>query len=263
MSHITKLLGQIIGINMLFISIIACTTTKQVKENALGTIADIELRHTLQKAFDRMGGIQQWEQLQSLRFRKKTILYLANGEIEKRSNQQHYYQYQPTANIQISWKEGQADHLIEMKENTLTKYIDQQIDAAAKTSSLKNNVLAATFVMGIPFKIMDEGTKLTYEGIQTLNNGKKAHIVKATYDPSNFKHHTKSDIWWHYFEEDTYEQLGYAVQLEDHSSYIENLSFQQVGGFLFTTERKSWRVNEKGEKLYLRAEYEYADFEVN
>jgi len=262
MNNFSKLIVKAVSIMILVLGMIACSSTQKVNEDTISKITNPQLKTTLNKVFDNMGGLENWQQLQSLKFRKKTILYLEDGQIEKINDQQHHYEYKPMSKIHISWNDTADRHLIEMTEEGVVKKVNQKIDATANLTALKNSVLAATFVIGVPFKIMDAGTTLSYVGMETMNNGKEVHVVKATYDPKNFEHHTKSDIWWHYFDKDTYEQLGYSVELHDHTSYIENLTFERVGGFLFTTSRKSWRMNDKGEKLYVRAEYEYSDFEV-
>jgi len=262
MNNITNSFFQIIIACFLGIGILACSSTQIIKENPLQTIKDPTLKSTLDKAFTSMGGLENWNNKASLRFRKKTILYLANGEIEKSSDQIHFYENLPTNKVTISWEADQDSHIIQMIDGKVSKMVNQKVDESANTTSLKSTVAAATFVMGVPFKLMDEGASLSYEGIQTIQSGKEVHVVKATYNPVAFKNHTKSDIWWHYFDKNTHEQVGYMVRLNDHNSYIENLTFERVGGFLFTTSRKSWRVDENGEKLYVRAEYEYSDFEV-
>jgi len=254
-------LTKIIICSTLISLLIACSST-QKGTNAINNLQDSKVRTTLDKAFRAMGGLQDWQNIQSLQFRKKTILYLASGEVEKASDQWHHYENRPTQRVQISWQDNQDQHLINMEGETLVKKVNQKIDNQANVTSLKNSVLAATFVMGVPFKLMDEGVSLSYEGLQTMQNGKEVHSVKATYNPTEYDNHSKSDIWWHYFDKNTYEQVGYQVTLHDHTSYIENLTFERVNGFLFTTSRKSWRMNDKGEKLYIRAEYEYSDFEV-
>lgn len=52
------------------------------------------------------------------------------------------------------------------------------------------------------------------------------------------------------------------VKHADHLSYVKNLSFTEVDGFTFPLTRKSWRVNKDRGTLYLRAEYEYSDYEI-
>ena len=229
----------------------------------INNLQDAKVRTTLDKVFQAMGGLQNWQDLQSLQFKKKTILYLASGEVEKVSDQIHIYENKPNQSVQIRWQEDQDQHLIEMEGETVVKKVNQKIDNQANLTSLKNTVLASTFVIGVPFKLMDEGVSLSYDGIQTLQNGKEVHTVKATYNPTQHSNHSKADIWWHYFDKDSYEQVGYQVTLHDHTSYIENLTFERVGGFLFTTSRNSWWVNEQGEKTYIKAAYEYSDFIIN
>jgi len=242
--------------------IIACSSTQKVKEASMRTIGDPTLKSTLDQTFTSMGGLENWQNIKSLKFRKKTILYLESGAIEKSSDQIHHYENKSFGKVNISWKDNQDHHQIQLVNGEVSKSINQQIDESANKTSLKSTIAAATFVMSVPFKLMDEGAALSYEGIQKIQNGKEVHVVKATYNPVTFKNHTKSDIWWHYFDKNSYEQIGYMVRLNDHNSYIENLTYERVGGFLFTTSRKSWRVDENGEKLYVRAEYEYSDFEV-
>lgn len=56
--------------------------------------------------------------------------------------------------------------------------------------------------------------------------------------------------------------VGNEIQLKDHRSLVYNLSFEEVEGFKLHGKRESWRVNEKGEKLFLRAEYVYLEYEI-
>lgn len=237
----------------------ACSPVMK-KTDALAQIQEPQVKELLQKVFTAMGGLEKWESIKSLHFNKKTDLYLASGAIEKSTDQQHDYYYQPKKAIQISWKQEGHSHLIQMRNGRVDKLIAGKKDPTANATSLTNSVLASTFVIGIPFKLLDEGTKLSYEGTKVLPNGKDVHVLKATYNPTEYSNHSKPDIWWHYFDRNTYQQTGYSVQLDDHTSYIENLSYDRVDGLLFTTKRKSWRMNDKGEKLYLRASYEYSEY---
>lgn len=246
---------------LLFSSCATTTTTKQI--DPLSGIKDTKLKEVLSKALDAMGGYENWNNLKSLQFHKKTNLYEASGAIEKATDQKHTYTFQPSNKVNITWKEGAISNEMVMEDGDVKKLIDGQVDKEAKSSSLKNSIYASTFVIGIPFKLLDEGAQLSYEGTKVIASGKKVHVVKAVYNPSSYKTHTKADIWWHYFDEQNYQQVGYTVQLHDHSSYVENLSFDRVEGFLFTTSRESWRVDENGNKTYLRADYEYSKYEVN
>lgn len=238
----------------------SCATTQH--KDTLSTVKDAKLKEVLSKALDAMGGYDNWNNIKSLQFDKKTNLYEASGAVEKATDQKHTYTFHPTNKVNISWKEGDVVNEMLMEKGQVKKLKNGQVDTTAKSSSLKNSIYASTFVIGIPFKLLDEGAELSYEGTKVIANGKKVHVVKAVYNPTTYKAHTKADIWWHYFDEQNYQQVGYTVQLHDHTSYVENLSFDRVGGFLFTTSRKSWRVDDNGNKEYIRATYEYSNYEV-
>ena len=54
--------------------------------------------------------------------------------------------------------------------------------------------------------------------------------------------------------------VAYMVQHADHYSYVENQSFHEVEGFLLPKTRKSYRVDQDRNILYLRADYAYDDY---
>jgi len=255
------MLKNIIILGILLITS-SCVTTN-TKQDPLSFIKEVELKEVLSKAMDAMGGIDNWNNLKSLKFQKKIEIFDAVGTIESSTQQTHHYTFQPENKVNISWSEADSSHEMILENNIAKKTINGSIDPTAELSALKNSIYASTFVIGIPFKLLDEGAQLSYEGIEVIASGKEVHIVKAIYNPEAFDSHTKADIWWHYFDVQNYQQVGYTVQLHDHTSYIEDISFDRVGGFLFTTSRKSWRIDENGNKLYVKADYEYSDYELN
>jgi len=240
----------------------SCVTPTAIPQDPLSSVKEVKLKEVLSKALDAMGGIENWTNLKSLKFQKKTEVFDATGAIENITDQTHHYTFQPNNKINISWSEDDSSHEMVLENNLVKKTINGSIDPTAKLSSLKNSIYASTFVIGIPFNLLDEGAQLSYEGTKVIASGKEVHVVKAEYNPEVFDSHTKADIWWHYFDIQNYQAVGYSVQLHDHTSYIENLTFDQVGGFLFTTSRESWRIDGDGNKLYVRAVYEYSDFEL-
>ena len=247
-----------------FLLISSCTTTNTTtkQQDPFSAIKDSKFKEVLNKALDAMGGYENWNNLKELQFHKKIALYEASGAIEKVTDQIHRYTFQPQNKVSITWKEADTAYEMVMENDEAKKLKNGVIDPTATSASLKNSIYASTFVIGIPFKLLDEGAQLSYEGTKVIANGKEVHVVKAVYNPVAYSAHTKADIWWHYFDVQNYQQVGYDVQLHDHTSYVENLSFDKVGGFLFTTSRKSWRVDENGNKLYVRADYEYSKYEL-
>ena len=253
--------------NIFFLGILllisSCATPTVIQPDPLSSIKEVKLKEVLSKALDAMGGIENWNNLKSIKFQKKIELYNASGVLEKVTDQTHHYTFQPENKVNISWSENDSSHEMVMENNLVKKTINGSIDTTTEPSSLKNSIYASTFVIGIPFNLLDEGALLSYEGIKVIASGKEVHVVKAVYNPEAFASHTKADIWWHYFDVQNYQSVGYSVQLHDHTSYIENLTYDQVDGFLFTRSRDSWRIDDDGNKLYVKAAYEYTGFELN
>jgi hypothetical protein len=60
----------------------------------------------------------------------------------------------------------------------------------------------------------------------------------------------------------SYKVVANELHAKDHKSLIENVSYDESTGLIFERERKSYRIDESGKKVFLRAEYLYSDFEV-
>jgi len=236
--------------------IASCSTYK----TSLSKIENEKVKSILVKAMDTQGGYNNWYAIKQLRFNKWYALYKEDGAEELSMSQEHNYR---PAEIQMSWTDKHGK-IIEQKQidNRYTKLIDGQIDPNSTSESVKNSILASTFVMNIPFNLLDESAALSYEGIQEFNN-QQAHVIKAVYSPNEYAHHTTEDIWWHYFDTTDYSCLGYKVKHLDHISLIYNTSWYDREGFKLIDERESYRVNDQSEILWTRAKYKYSDYEIN
>lgn len=247
----------------------ACQPVQQQQESEPDTkpdpyehIADLKARELLKKAIERAGGLDEWNNIQELKFEKYFALYTAEGDTENEAWQNHLYQYQPEEAINISWTSEDGRHEINQQAGDLVKKVDGRPDTQADRQSLLNSVLSATFVIGIPFKLLDKGAELSYAGLDTLEGGQIVEVLKVVYNPQKHDNLTTADIWMHYYDRDDYKQVGYMVQHADHFSYVENLSHLATDGFLFPGKRESYRVDSLGNKLYLRAKYEYKDYNL-
>jgi hypothetical protein len=119
----------------------------------------------------------------------------------------------------------------------------------------KKDFDAAFYTLAQPWKLLDKGGKLTYEGNKKLDTGKEVASIRVDYGPD-------ADIWWYYFDPKGFEMVGNEVQLKDHRSRIYDLSSEQAEKMIFHGKRESWRVDEAGNRLFLRAEYRYSNFEL-
>ncbi len=221
-----------------------------------------EVKRVLKKAMDRAGGLTKWNQIKTLQFKKDYALLFESGEIENAALQTHTYTFPPESKVSIEWEKEGKKHLISQDGAQPTKKVDGVVDTTANQQSLTNTVLSATFVISVPFKLLDAGVVLSYDGLDTLADGRKVEVLKAVYNPAQTDTHSTPDTWWHYYDADDFTFVAYMVQHADHFSYVENLSFDEVDGFVFPRERKSYRVDEERNIQYLRATYEYMDYEV-
>lgn len=241
----------------------SCSNTEQKSiVDPIEKIADAQVKDLLKKVFQSNGGLNNWTAKKSIQFKKYFALFDSLGTTEMSVNQIHQYNYAHGEEINIQWKKENKNHLLKSENGTISKTINDQPDTLANPISLKNTVLSSTFVVNIPFNLLDEGIVFDYIGIDTLEGGEVVEVLQADFDPNKYNNHSTKDTWWFYFDQNNYHLLGYMVKHADHVSYVKNLTFTEVKGFTFPLKRKSWRVNSNREKLYLRAEYEYSDYKI-
>ncbi len=224
----------------------------------LSHIRDAKAARVLSKAMERAGGLDQWQKKRSLQFRKSTVLYLENGEVESMADQLHTYTYADPSVVEIEWMEGPDKMKLTSDYNSVSRTKNSQPDSRLDPVSGLNSVLSSTYVISIPFKLLDQGVELKYLGLDTLEDHSVVHVLQAEHEPSD--NPEEYDTWWHYFDHDTYRQVGYLVRHADHFSLVKNLSFVMVDGFEMVKDRRSYRVDERGNIDYLRAVYEYTNY---
>lgn len=228
----------------------------------LEKIKNEKVKVLLEKTFKKTGGLDNWTNKKSIKFKKYFALFDSLGNTEMSVNQIHEYYYTPNEEINISWTKDNETHLIHSENGKITKIASGKADSSYNPISTKNTVLSSTFVVNIPFNLLDEGIVFEHEGIDTLDGGPVVEVLRADFNPEAHNNHSTKDTWWYYFDKEEHHLVGYMVQHADHFSYVKNLSFTEVNGFTFPVKRKSWRVTKDRETLYLRAEYEYSDYEI-
>lgn len=241
----------------------SCQPPIEKKEaSPLEKIKDEKVKTLLANTFKKTGGLENWRNKKSIKFKKYFALFDSLGNTEMSVNQIHEYHYSPKETINIRWNKNDENHFLQSIDSKITKTINEQPDLNAKPTSLKNTILSSTFVVNIPFNLLDEGIVFEHEGIDTLDGGAVVEVLRADFNPETHNNHSTKDTWWYYFDKKEHYLVGYMVKHADHISYVKNLSFTEVDGFTFPLKRKSWRVNSNRELLYLRAEYEYSDYEI-
>ncbi|NVJ85685.1 MAG: DUF2029 domain-containing protein [Algoriphagus sp.] len=210
----------------------------------------------IEESIETHGGQESWDNLESISFRKWTQLLLEDGSIEKETDQFIRFSFKPEFSGTITWIQDSVEHVLSYS-NGETHYsiAGNSIENPDFLAAKKKDFDAAYYAFAQPWKLLEEeGSTLISEGVRKTPLGEAA-VVRVEYGLGN-------DKWWYYFDPTTKQMLGNEVQLSDHRSLVENIDFNDQGPFKFYRIRKSYRINEFGEKLYLRADYRYDDFQV-
>ncbi|MEP3211275.1 MAG: hypothetical protein ABJN95_18965 [Maribacter sp.] len=238
---------------------ISCKFSKE-KENSNASSKEVTASKVLQNAIHHAGTKEKWQNIATLAYTKKSRLLLENGDIESEVTQRHHYQLRPNKSIKIRWVVDKDSFLIIHNDSVSQKFKNgSMIDEGA---SIKTTVNSALYVIGMPFKLLDKGTVLSYEGLQTLNTIDTVHTINATYEPKKHQNHSTQDEWWYHFDKNTGAFLSSMVYHEPTYALIENESTIEQDGLIFPERRKSYRCDEFGKKIFLRAEFWYNDYAI-
>jgi len=211
------------------------------------------------KAIAWAGGMEKWKSLSTIDYSKRSRLLLENEEVEYDITQQHSYEMQPDFKMNIEWQTEEGAHRLVHSDAASTRFLNDSI--SAQGTKVTESAMSAFYVLGMPFKLKDPGTYLSYEGTTDFN-GNTADVVKATYSPEQFDNHSTTDQWWYYFNEADGEFLGCMVYHPPTYARIENIAFHDVDGMKFQKRRMSYRCDSLGNKQFLRAEFWYEDYEI-
>lgn len=221
----------------------------------------ITAQHIVEKAVEHHGGLENWRNIKTLSFNKATTLFLEDGSIERQLNQRQTFHLSPELKGTIQDLNFQGTHAYEYDNGNFNRTANDsvwQIKDQKEIDALNYSFFAAHYVTCQPFELLSEKASLTLSG-ETEVNGKRCYVVDVTYEGDS----ENADKWTYIFDAETYELVANKVELTDHTSWIENLTFDTTTGLKFNAHRKSYRFNEAGEKTYLRAEYFYSNYQVD
>lgn len=215
-----------------------------------------QARELLEKSMSVHGGSDNWEKVEVLRFKKSTRMLNEDGTVENETEQLMEFRLKPFFEGKVTWVRDSVEHISSFDGVEARYSMDGNDIRNPDFLKAKKKELEEEFdLVAQPWQLLqDERVKLIYEGLKENSIG-KSEIIRVDYGPDQ-------DVWWFYFDPETFRLTGNEVQMKDYRILIENLNYREVGPFLFYGERKSYWVNEKRGKLYLRAEYRYTDFEI-
>jgi hypothetical protein len=224
----------------------------------LAHISDPQIKELIKYTCEASGGIVTYQNLDSVHYTKKTILYLSDGSVESEVIQEHRYELHPHTSGSITWSDSLGDHKVYYSQEEAYKMKDG-VRLPGSEASAKSTFMSSYYVLFIPYKLMDPGVNLTYEGLDQIND-RSVHVLKATYDPKAHDNHSTSDDWYYFIDEEE----GYiSANLVYHAptyAYIENIKTTDAHPLRMNEYRRTWRTDKKRNKEYLRGEFWYSDY---
>lgn len=219
---------------------------------------DDKVNDVLTRALNSAGGLDRYQSLDSIVYRKRSVLYHADGSVESDQYQLHAYALRPALSGEISWTDSLGDHGIHYDNPSTYKSLNGEKIPNSEESARKS-FLSSHFVLMMPYKLIDPGVTLTYDGTTTIDS-MTVDVLKAEYNPTDNENHSTSDVWWGYFEQGSGEFVASMVYHHPTYAYIENTIRETVGPMKQNLRRHSWRTDSLRNKQFLRAEFWYEDF---
>lgn len=220
----------------------------------------IEIVH---RSIEEHGGMDHWKNIESIRFRKETSLFNADGTLEKESDEIHTLYQRDTLHGYITSIDSTLYPGLEKAVDPSASYIIKFADGVGMkinkdtVVNATNAFLASHFVINQPFKLLDPDIELSYEGIDTLSSGKIVDVVKAYYgDP-------KDDIWWFYFDKENHRIVANLIYHDPTYALVVNEETIEKQGFLWNTKRTTYRTDSLRNIEYVRAKFNYEFLGIN
>jgi len=202
---------------------------------------DPQVDQVLQRAFEKNGGFDNYQNLKSISYKKRSILYFPDGGIESDVTQYHEYNISPQLSATIFWMKDGNRHSIKYEDGIAQKYVDGELLAGGSQSAM-SSFLSAHYVLFMPFKLSDNHAELSYLGEDKVS-GQKVDVIKAVYSPANHENHSTNDTWWYYFNSDTGAYVASMVYHEPTFALIENTRQNTDLPLVMNTYRISHRVD--------------------
>ncbi len=226
-----------------FITCIACTVlllaSCSEKNQAVAVV---------QKSVEAHGGWDNYYALQKIHYKKYFQLYDEEGNVERDIRQAHATTFHPVYKNTIT---SYDTIVLDYDGSNYSKTIAGK--EAIPTSADTGLIYSSIYVLAQPFKLMDPGVTLSYEGIDTLFNGQAVEVVKAVYEEEGKENHP----WWYYFDPETSRCVGNLVDHNGSYSLITNDTYTSHDGILWNQKRTGYRTDTEGNILFKRSDYTY------
>jgi hypothetical protein len=218
-----------------------------------------QARTLIQKSIKAHGGQERWDEIKEFQFIKKSTLYLEDGSEESSQEQLIQFKLHPYFEAKMSWEKDSMLHRVSF-DGLKTRYSmgANEIQNEGFLAAKKKEIDAAFYVMDKPFALLQGSKNLRYQGLVTLADQRELECIEVIDgDPQD----PTTDRWWYYFHPENHELVAYKVKTNDHYSLVYNLEMDRSLKVAFPMKRESFRIDSVGKILYLRASYEFKNYE--
>ena len=219
------------------------------------TIGDI-----LSKSLEAHGGLEIWQQVDTLSFTKKTILYNREGLKEKEITQHQSFYGGNFINGEIT-SIGVDKSRISIIGDIYSKSIEDSLAVLTDddVKLINKSFRSAYYVICQPFNLKQSDALLFYKK-DTILNGEKTFVVDVSYKED--ENTNTPDQWTYFFNAKTFLVVAAKVFHSPTISFIKNTKFNTKTPFVFNSERVSIFINKDGTEDFVRAAYFYSNFKV-
>ncbi len=203
----------------------------------------------INQSIDAHGGMEKWESLDTMIYKKEITLYNEEEKERKYIEQQHNYSL--SSNLKGSYSYFDSIKREVVFDGTAAYKTEGGIQKAPDDSAF-NSFNSAYYVLNMPWKLLDEGANTTYEGLDTLFSGQVVETINVEYTSG-----TSKDTWWYYFDPTSHRVVACLVSHPPTYNLITNDDFISYQGLLWNHKRSSYRADENGEVIYLMGKYVY------
>ncbi|MEB2778587.1 hypothetical protein SYJ56_24980 [Algoriphagus sp. D3-2-R+10] len=215
-----------------------------------------QAQELIEKSIEAHELSKKWENVTIIKFKKSTRILDENGKVENESEQWVEFRLKPYFEAKLTWEKDSVLHVANFNGSKMSYQMGgNAIQNEGFLKAKKSEIDAAYFAFAQPWILLDENANLIYEGQKTFDDGRNVESVRVDYGKD-------SAISWFYLDTVSSQVLANEIHANDHKSLIENVSYNELTGFLLVKEQKSYRINDTGKKMFLQTEFLYSDYEV-
>jgi len=243
---------------MVFLLMMMSCSSSVVEEviNPMDRLPDDKAGEVVRKAIAHVGGWDTWAAKDNFSFYKKITQVDSVGNVKRVVKQLHQYNLKDQFKARMTWSMDSSEYMI-INDGGQAKKYEKGIELTDDKSKNEawNSSYGSHYVVAMPYKLTDPGTKLSYDGIDSTTFSKPAHAVKVEYEKgagsSGGMH-----VWCYYFDTETYDMVGNYLDYGKGHSFTTYETSEMVDGLKIHNKRFSHASNENKEILQVKTIYE-------